>query len=250
MIGSFCRLYKRCRICGEIKYWKLFESNGKRKRKPYCRKCKGKRNESFHSDLSQYKFDTQILEKGNISVRLKLPSNRLIRHTVTYEQAILMVNEGAAGIVHETLIHKFYNRQAFKEMILERDNGICQYCGEDGNSVDHIKPKSNGGISSPMNCVCACRKCNTNKGSLSLEEYLFYIEPIEVSRNIQDGRLEQQLKYLVQSLEYMNGRMLNEGFSEGQSFERIYHTIEKVENTVGKLKVDILEMNNSVLPVT
>lgn len=53
--------------------------------------------------------------------------------------------------------------------------------------------------------------------------------PIKVSENIQDGRLEQQLQYLVQSLEYMNGRILNEGFSEEQSFERIYQTIEQVK---------------------
>ena len=250
MIGSTCQLYKNCRFCGQTKWYKLFESHGKRKRKPYCRKCKGKRNELFYSDLSQYKFDTQILEKGNINVRLKLRSNRIIRHTVTYEQAILMVNEGAAGIVDETLIHKFYDRQAFKEMILERDKAVCEYCGGYGDTVDHIKSKSDGGISSPMNCVCACQKCNSNKGSLPLEKYLFYIEPIEVSENIQDGRLEQLLQYLVQSLKYLNGRVLGEGFSEEQALERIYHTIEQVEYTVRKLKIDILEMSKSGLPVT
>lgn len=160
-----------------------------------------------------------------------------------------MVNEGAAGIVHETLIHKFYDRETFKSMILERDRNVCAYCGGYGDTVDHIKSKSEGGISSPMNCICACQKCNMNKGSLPLEEYLFYIEPIEVSENIQDGRLEKQLQYLVQSLEYMNGRILNGRFSEEHSFERIYQTIEQVENTVGKIKRNMLEMSESKLPI-
>ena len=89
-----------------------------------------------------------------------------------------------------------------------------------------------------------------NKGSLPLEEYLLYIEPMEVSENIQDGRFEQQLQYLVQSLKYLNGRILNEGFSEEQALERIYQTVEQVENTVKKLKVDILEMGKSEIPAT
>lgn len=247
VIGSTCQLYKKCRVCEQIKWYKLFESKGKRKRKSYCRECKGKRNELFRLSLHQYKFDTTRLKNEDINVRLKLRSKKRIEYTVSYEQAVLMVNEGVAGIVHETLIYKLYDRKTFKEMILERDENICQYCGRYGDTVDHIKPKSEGGISSPINCVAACRKCNTNKGSLSLERYLFYIEPIEVSENIQDGRLEQHLQYFVHSLKYLNGRILNEGFSEEQALERIYQTLKDVENIVGKLKADILKMGKSEL---
>lgn len=252
MIGSSCRLYKNCRICRQTKWYQEFESNGGRgrKRKSYCKKCKSKKSELFTSSQLQYQFDTQLLKQEDINVRLKLRSNRRIQYTVSYEQAILMVNEGMAGIVHETLIHKLYDIQAFKAMILERDNGICQYCGGYGNTVDHINPKSEGGISSFNNCLCSCQKCNKNKGSLPLEDFLFYIEPMDVSGNVKDGRLVQQLQYLVQSLECMNDRILNDGFSEEQSFEQIHQIIERVENSVGKLKVDMLEMGKIEISAT
>lgn len=60
---------------------------------------------------------------------------------------------------------------AWKRMrafILERDQGICYYCGRDctfeGPTVDHVKPVSCGGrILDPLNLVCACRPCNSRK---------------------------------------------------------------------------------------
>ena len=29
--------------------------------------------------------------------------------------------------------------------VIARDNGICQYCGEEGNEVDHIVSRKRGG---------------------------------------------------------------------------------------------------------
>jgi len=246
MIGSSCQIYKKCWVCGQTKWYKEFESNGKRKRKSYCRKCKDIKSESFGLENSQeYKFDTQILKRGDINVRIKLRFKKRIEYTVSYEEAVLLVNEGMAGIVHETLIHKLYEKQAFKELILERDNNICCYCGKFGDTIDHIKSKSEGGITSFNNCICACSKCNRNKGNLALEEFLFYIEPFEVSDNIQDGRIEEQLKYLAHSLDYLNTQILNKRFLEEQSLERICQTIEQVEKRVAKIKTNTLEIRNS-----
>lgn len=199
---------------------------------------------------SQYKFDTQILKREDIKVRIKLRFKKRIEYTVSYEEAVLLVNEGMAGIVHETLIHKLYEKQAFKELILERDNNICCYCGKFGDTIDHIKSKSEGGITSFNNCICACKKCNGNKGSLALEEFVFYIEPFKVSDNIQDGRIEEQLKYLVHSLEYLNSQILHKRFLERQSLDRIYQTIEQVEKRIVKIKTNTLELRNSKHSVT
>lgn len=102
---------------------------------------------------AQYSYDPSLLNKSDIEVRVKLPSKKRIKYKVSYEQAVLMVEEGVAGIVHETLIHKLYDKQTFRQMILERDNYTCQYCGEYGDTIDHIIPKSKGGISSFKNCI-------------------------------------------------------------------------------------------------
>lgn len=51
--------------------------------------------------------------------------------------------------------------------IFRRDRYTCQYCGvqpgSDELTVDHVQPRSRGGVSSWENCVLSCMKCNTVK---------------------------------------------------------------------------------------
>ena len=57
-------------------------------------------------------------------------------------------------------------KRLFKEQIIERDGGQCQYCGCTSNlTLDHIRPKSKGGRYEASNLVTACLKCNQSKGS-------------------------------------------------------------------------------------
>lgn len=234
MIGSSCDIYKTCKTCGQTKWYKKFRSKGQGRRRAYCKRCQ--------SRFYQYKFDTQFLKNTDIKVRFRLPTNRRVQYKVSYEQAILMVNEGMAGIVHETLIHKLYDKQSFNQMILKRDNYKCCYCGKHGDTIDHIKPTSKGGITSFNNCICACEKCNKQKDNLSLYEYLFYIEPLVISGNISDKRIGLQIHYLLQSLLSLTNRLDEEVFEE-QTLQRIHKTIEQIENTVRILKADILDIN-------
>jgi len=39
----------------------------------------------------------------------------------------------------------------------------CIYCGKDSESIDHVLPRSQGGLSITENCVPACLACNGNK---------------------------------------------------------------------------------------
>lgn len=52
--------------------------------------------------------------------------------------------------------------------IFARDNNQCQYCGRkfptNELSLDHIIPRSQGGVSTWDNIVCACVSCNVKKG--------------------------------------------------------------------------------------
>ena len=51
--------------------------------------------------------------------------------------------------------------------IFKRDRMSCQYCGRrlkgDELTIDHVVPRSHGGLSSWENCVLACIKCNHTK---------------------------------------------------------------------------------------
>ena len=98
-----CNLYKTCKICGKSKWYKEFASKGNRRRRSYCKQCN-----------NLYSFDINQLKLSDIEVRIKLPSNRKIRYKISYEKAKLLVEESMAGIVHETLIHKFYDDKSFR----------------------------------------------------------------------------------------------------------------------------------------
>jgi hypothetical protein len=50
-----------------------------------------------------------------------------------------------------------------RETILRRDQYICQYCGQDADTVDHVIPISKGGNDLPDNLMAACKRCNYSK---------------------------------------------------------------------------------------
>ena len=56
--------------------------------------------------------------------------------------------------------------------ILNRDNHSCQYCGYTGSdlTLDHVIPRSRGGVDSWENLTTACMRCNVKKGSRSPKE--------------------------------------------------------------------------------
>jgi len=52
----------------------------------------------------------------------------------------------------------------YKEIVRRRDK-VCQYCGTKGGkgnklTVHHIKPRCQGGLSVPENCILLCTKCH------------------------------------------------------------------------------------------
>lgn len=71
-----------------------------------------------------------------------------------------------------------------RRTIILRDNCACQYCGRqltrEEATVDHVVPKSRGGVTAWDNVVCACRACNMRKGARTLAEAgMSLLEPPE-----------------------------------------------------------------------
>lgn len=58
--------------------------------------------------------------------------------------------------------------------VFSRDNNTCQYCGEklprSELNLDHVVPRSQGGLSTWENMVCSCFTCNRVKGGRMPEE--------------------------------------------------------------------------------
>ena len=60
------------------------------------------------------------------------------------------------------------NRET-RRYVWSRDNGLCVYCGDLGQQIDHVVPITQSGPNIRGNMVLACRKCNVEKGN-SVEE--------------------------------------------------------------------------------
>ena len=72
---------------------------------------------------------------------------------------------------------KFYAKTRVKfsrHDLYIRDHGLCQYCekkvSRDESTIDHVLPRSKGGLTTWENCVLACSKCNTKKANKLLAD--------------------------------------------------------------------------------
>jgi 5-methylcytosine-specific restriction endonuclease McrA len=80
----------------------------------------------------------------------------------------------------EVILLKTYEGQGGRAVVFsrknlfKRDRYTCQYCGiqpgPEELTVDHVVPRSRGGVSSWENCVLACVECNKVKADRSPEK--------------------------------------------------------------------------------
>jgi len=67
------------------------------------------------------------------------------------------------GVFLEDLCPKFRNRR-WRQSLHAVTEHACLYCGARSESIDHVSPRSLGGLSVTENCVPACLACNGHKG--------------------------------------------------------------------------------------
>jgi hypothetical protein len=65
------------------------------------------------------------------------------------------------------------NWQKIRRKVFARDGEVCRYCGrEDGVfHIDHIIPRSRGGLDEMQNLTVACAKCNISKNARTPDEW-------------------------------------------------------------------------------
>jgi 5-methylcytosine-specific restriction endonuclease McrA len=57
-----------------------------------------------------------------------------------------------------------------RRAVLDRDAHTCAYCGLKADTIDHVRPRSRGGLHVWTNVVAACARCNHRKGDRLLGE--------------------------------------------------------------------------------
>lgn len=61
-------------------------------------------------------------------------------------------------------------KRAWKAAIKHAWDDRCSYCGgkpidDKSLTIDHVRPRSRGGMDCTKNCIPACKRCNLAKGS-------------------------------------------------------------------------------------
>lgn len=79
--------------------------------------------------------------------------------------------EGMEKIREQNRKRKQLQRARQKQALIGNVS-MCEYCGKEGATVDHIIPKVKGGIDSPDNTVCSCLSCNMQKSNRDLAVFL------------------------------------------------------------------------------
>jgi 5-methylcytosine-specific restriction endonuclease McrA len=65
----------------------------------------------------------------------------------------------------------YYRHAALsRRAVFARDDHRCQYCGEHADSIDHVYPRSRGGLHEWENVAAACRPCNLKKRDRTPQE--------------------------------------------------------------------------------
>ncbi len=150
-------------------------------------------------------------------------------NVTTWRRALVMMLKGKAESLEEdenrvirhgtnlpTVIRlRHFVRVPFRELpltrrnIFNRDNHSCQYCGYIGEklSIDHVIPRSRGGIDSWENVITACLDCNVVKGNRTPTEANMHLrkKPIrpahnisfEAKKQIEAGRYNEWRKYVI-----------------------------------------------------
>ena len=67
-------------------------------------------------------------------------------------------------------------KRLWRGAIKDHFSNTCIYCGKTYETneltLDHVHPKALGGDSSTSNLVCACRKCNSSKGTENWRDWM------------------------------------------------------------------------------
>ncbi|MFS0591730.1 HNH endonuclease [Cytobacillus horneckiae] len=90
-----------------------------------------------------------------------------------YEKALYEVNKGYAEVIAEDSIRLTVKLPPLKDRVLKRDNYVCQYCGNYGDTIDHLIPQSQYKIfTTEEMTVCACKRCNQLKADKPMHVFI------------------------------------------------------------------------------
>jgi 5-methylcytosine-specific restriction endonuclease McrA len=98
-----------------------------------------------------------------------------------------------------------------RQRILERDQFTCQSCGLEGNTVDHITPRSLGGGDDEFNLQCLCYRCNSAKGGINRlngKNGQIWVHIVQLAKSVKIGNIGKNWRYLAIKGSYVHLKIL------------------------------------------
>ena len=116
-------------------------------------------------------------------------------------QDFLPVYERVSDYLHNmSALTRGEARRQWRQSIKDAWNNRCAYCGkppidDESLTVDHVRPKTNGGEDKTSNCIPACRECNQDKSS---QEWVAWYRMQPFYSIAAEWRIQQWLKGGIQ----------------------------------------------------
>jgi hypothetical protein len=108
------------------------------------------------------------------------------------------------------------NKKAARLFIVARDNYTCQYCLQQPETLtlDHVCPKSQGGMNRRDNLVACCWKCNDTRRDTEIVKWCEQVAYLtgQKAEDILD-RIKKQLS--------VSGEFEKEGLSTKEQLKRV-----------------------------
>lgn len=93
------------------------------------------------------------------------------------------------------------------QKLFARDRHVCAYCGKLFHAKDltreHIRPTSRGGVDTWMNCITACRSCNSYKGNRLPEEVNMSLRYLPYVPNLHEDMILRGRRILTDQMEFL-----------------------------------------------
>jgi len=96
----------------------------------------------------------------------------IVEHDGTPVRAERLSMEAPVVIRLRYVVRVPYQRRSTmsRRAVFARDGHRCGYCGAHADSIDHVLPRSRGGLNVWENVIAACRGCNLRKRDRTPEE--------------------------------------------------------------------------------
>lgn len=115
-------------------------------------------------NVSSFKRAYKLVFKGKAEIIASDESNPIIGSEKNYDRPT---------IIRLTTYVKFPYKKVplTRQTVFKRDNHVCLYCGSKKElTLDHVMPKSRGGLNSWENLATCCSPCNRRKDDRTPEE--------------------------------------------------------------------------------